>query len=404
MTRKILLFYVDLAAYIGCDTIATVLPDEQAMNDMQTSVTIDVASSTGEGWPVYGHEWVVRLLQRAMKPVAQAAGQAKFDDGATSRLRHAYLLTGSQQVGKSTLAHAFAQSLLCTRADDGMTSSPCGECRACQLMVHGNHPDFRLIQPLDSDGNADRQNGTLRVEQAAQIIREVATSPMEGRYKFFLIQDFQRAHPSFANKLLKTLEEPPKHAVLCLTASDRNSLLPTIVSRCQVFDLHPVDTKAVAQALKEQWAVDEAEAELLARLSNGRLGWAVRQHEEPKGLARREEALGTLWQLVEADRIDRLAFATSLSSNRNNQQLFGMLELWSTWWRDIMLAQSGALDSCSNVDQLDEIQRQAHILAPRAVRQYLDTLNRTDGYLHHTVNIRLALDVLLLEMPQPLAG
>ncbi len=379
-------------------------PTNKAISDMQTNVAIDTASSVGERWPVYGHDWVVSLLQRAMNPVESAAKQAEIDDGVTSRLRHAYLMTGPQQVGKSTLAHAFAQTLFCTRTHDGMAPSPCGGCRACQLMAHGNHPDFRLIQPLDSDGDVDRQNGTLRVEQAAAIIREVATSPMEGRYKFFLIQDFQRAHPSFANKLLKTLEEPPKHAVLCLTASDRNSLLPTIVSRCQVFDLRPVDAETVAKALRDRWAVDATEAELLARLANGRLGWAVRQHAKPKGLSMRTEALETLWRLVKADRIDRLAFAALLSSNRNNQQLFGMLELWSTWWRDVMLAQAGALNSCSNVDQLDEIQRQAHALPRQAVRHYLGTLNRTDGYLHHTVNIRLALDVLLLEMPRPMAG
>jgi len=360
---------------------------------MPVSTTVDTTFLKKEDWAIYGHGWVVRLLQQAMTPIGPpSTGQV------VSRLRHAYLLTGPQQVGKSTLAHAFAQTLLCTRPDDG--PSPCGECRSCQLMAHGNHPDFRLIQPLDRDGNPDRGNGTLRVEQAAGIIREVATSPMEGRYKFFLIQDFQRAHPSFANKLLKTLEEPPKHVILCLTASNRNSLLPTIVSRCQVFDLRPVDTKSVAQALRDGWAVNEAEAQLLARLSNGRLGWAVRQQAQPEGLAQREQALQTLWRLVESDRIERLAFAASLASNRNNQQLFGMLELWSTWWRDVMLAQSGALDSCSNVDQLDEIQHQAKMLTSQAVRRYLKTLNRTDGYLHHTVNTRLALDVLLLEMPQ----
>ena len=227
---------------------------------------------------------------------------------------------------------------------------------------------------------------------------------MEGRIKFFLIQDFERAHPSFANKLLKTLEEPPKHVILCLTASDRNSLLPTVVSRCQVFDLRPIDTDSMAWALINKWSVDESEAVLLARLSNGRLGWAVDLHEDPEGMVQRTGALQTLWRLVESNRIDRLAFAASLASNRNNQALFGMLELWSTWWRDIMLAQSGALDSCSNVDQLDEIQRQARVLAPPDVRRYLEMLNRTAGYLHHTVNTRLALDVLLLEMPQPLAG
>ncbi len=345
-----------------------------------------LASETN--WPVYGHDWVVQLLQRAIAPTGETGS-------APARLGHAYLFTGPQQVGKTTLARAFAQALLCENSD----RAPCGECRSCRLMAHGNHPDFRLIQPLNSDGEPDRENGLLRVEQAAGIIRDVSTSPMEGRYKVFLIQDFQRAHPHFANKLLKTLEEPPAQVVLALTASDRNSLLPTIVSRCQVFDLRPVDAAVVALALRQQWDVDAEQAELLARLASGRLGWAVEQQTLPDGLDQRTAELETLWRLVGANRIERMAFAASLASNRDNRRLFGMLALWTTWWRDVMLAQAGALDACSNVDCKSELQRQADALSDAEVRRYLETLNRIEGYLHHTVNTRLALDVLLLQMP-----
>src|SRR5688572_31588769 len=95
-------------------------------------------------------------------------------------------------------------------------------------MQHSNHPDLRIVQPLDKDGAVDRADGTLRTEQAAEIIHEAALRPMEGRYKVFLIQDFHNANPTFANKLLKTLEEPPDHVLLLLTARDRESILPTI--------------------------------------------------------------------------------------------------------------------------------------------------------------------------------
>ena len=352
---------------------------------------MDATLAPEMNWPVYGHDWVVRLLQQAVAPTGET-------NNSPVRLGHAYLFTGPQQVGKTTLAHTFAQALLCENPD----RAPCGECRSCRLMDHGNHPDFRLIQPLNSDGEPDRENGLLRVEQAAQIIRDVSTSPMEGRYKFFLIQDFQRAHPHFANKLLKTLEEPPAHVVLALTASDRNRLLPTIVSRCQVFDLRPVDAAVVARALGERWGVDAEQADLLARLSSGRLGWAVEQQTHPEGLARRTDALQELWRLVEANRIERMVFAASLAANRDNRRLFGMLALWTTWWRDVMLAQANALDACSNVDCKSELQRQARALSDVDVRRYLETLNRIEGYLHHTVNTRLALDVLLLQMPSPM--
>ena len=139
---------------------------------------------------------------------------------------------GPRHVGKTTLARTFAKALLCV---DPFVR-PCGKCRSCQLIERGSHPDFRLIQPTDKDGALDRSDGTLRAEQATEIVRDVALRPLEGAYKIFLLQDMDAAHPAFANKLLKTLEEPPNRVILLVTAADRSLVLPTILSRCQIFD------------------------------------------------------------------------------------------------------------------------------------------------------------------------
>lgn len=337
-------------------------------------------------WPIYGHEWAVHLLQRTLAP--QAAGP-----------RHAYLFLGPPQVGKSTLARTFAQALLC----NGDGSRPCGVCRSCQLMARVSHPDFRLVQPRDKTGAVDRADGTIKVEQAAELIHEAALRPVEAGRRVFLIQDAHTANDSFANKLLKTLEEPPESVVLLLTALDRSSVLPTILSRCQVIELRPLPVPVIQQALEEGWQVEREEAELLARLSNGRLGWAVAQRADPEGASRRIDQLAQLWKLVTAGAVERLRFAEQIASGRDNQQLFAMLELWAGWWRDVLLAQTGCLDACSNVDQQPQLLRQAAALSPTAVRDYLYTLQRIDGYLHHTVNTRLALDILVLRLPHAAA-
>ena len=341
--------------------------------------TTDLQST---GWPVHGHAWAVHFLQRTLQ-------------SAVGGLRHAYLLLGPSQVGKSTLARAFAQALLCTDPE----KRPCGVCRSCRLMQHGNHPDFRLIQPLDKDGAVDRAGGTLRVEQAADIIHEAALRPLEANHKIFFIQDFHTANLNFANKLLKTLEEPPDSVLLVLTALDRESVLPTIASRCQVMELRPLSVAEVENALVQSWKAPADQAALLARLSNGRLGWAVEQLADREGASRRQEQLDQLRQLVQANRIERLNFAERLATGRNNEHLFALLELWATWWRDVMLTQVGCPEACCNVDHQEEIARQAAGLDNAAVRDYLHTLHRVEGYLHHTVNTRMALDVLLLRMP-----
>lgn len=340
-------------------------------------------TQTNHAWPIFGHFGIVHLLQRAVSPTGTGP-------------RHAYLFLGPRHAGKTTLATIFARALLCTSPE----SRPCETCRACRLMQAGNHPDFRMVQPLDREGNVDRVNGMLRVDQATELVREATLSPVEGRYKVFLIQEMQTANDSFANKLLKTLEEPPAHVVLCLTAPDRAGLLPTIVSRCQVMELQLLGAALIENALKEHWQTDPERARLLAHLSSGRLGWAVEQLANDGTWQERTEQLHQLWELTRSGRLQRLAFAEKLSAKRDERQLFGMLELWTTWWRDVMLAQSGCIEACSNIDHQDQIMRQAEALSPVAVQRYIHTLKRIEGYLQHTTNTRMALEVLLLRLPR----
>lgn len=345
--------------------------------------------TVGASWPVHGHGWAQHLLQ-----------QAAISGG--SGPRHAYLFLGPGHVGKTTLARTFAQALLCTSP----AQRPCGTCRPCQLLgkggLQGGHADFRLIQPLDSDGNVDRADGTLRVVQAEEIIHEAALSPVEGRYKIFLIQEMQTANASFANKLLKTLEEPPAHVILLLTATERSLLLPTIVSRCQVLDLRPVDMETVESALIHGWQAGPDQARLLSRLCGGRIGWAVQRLQDQDLWTRRQEMVAQVMELARADRVERLAFAAQLAGNRDNQRLFDLITLWISWWRDVLLVQSGTPESCSNTDHLIDLDRMAGGLNRQDVQTYLRTLERIESYLHHTTNTRMALDVLALRMPRPI--
>lgn len=189
--------------------------------------------------------------------------------------------------------------------------------------------------------------------------------------------------------------------ILCLTAEDRSTLLPTIVSRCQLLELRPLGDQIVEDVLRTRWGASPEQATLLARLANGRLGWAVEQLQEPEPLAERSQRLAELRELSHSSRVARLAFAQKLTAARNQTRLFSLLALWTGWWRDVMLAQSGCLEQCANVDLLDALAEMARTVRPADVQAYLRTLGRIEGYLRHTVNTGLALDVLLLQMPRP---
>ena len=334
--------------------------------------------------PVVGHQWAVELLQNSIQH---------------DTLRHSYLFVGAAQLGKSTLARSFGQTLLCTEAAAGHA---CGNCRACRLLQTGGHPDFQLLPPTDRDGQPDRENGLHRAEQAADIIRQALLHPMEGRYKVFLIQDAHKANASFANKLLKTLEEPPAHVILCLTAQDRSTLLPTIVSRCQVLALRPLGEQTIEDALRARWGASPQQAALLARLANGCLGWAVEQLNEAEPLADRSQRLTELRELSRSRRVARLAFAQKLAAARSQTPLFPLLALWTGWWRDVMIVCEGRPELVWHTSRRPMLESVASGLDAAQSAVAVKAVERVVGLLERNVNPRLAVEELMLAMPHPI--
>lgn len=321
-------------------------------------------------WQVVGHEWAVALLERSL---------------ANGRMAHAYLLLGLPQIGKTTLALNFAQALNCLSEE-----KPCGQCRSCLKIAHGNHPDVRVIKAA---------NGTIKIEQVRDMQREVALSPHEGHWKVYIIRQMERATPEAANCLLKTLEEPPPQVILILTASDSDQLLPTIISRCQVLNLRPPSVPLIQKALQERWGVDPERAGLLARLSGGRLGWAVRASQDETILRQRERRLDEMVELMGQGRVERWRYAQRLSQSPDD--LPEVLDLWLSWWRDLLLIKGGSSTEVTNVDREATLRAQAQGYSLTQVRDFIGALRAAAWQLEHNANTRLALEVLMLSLPVP---
>lgn len=318
---------------------------------------------------VVGHEWAVDLLLNGL---------------AMGRVSHATLIVGPPNIGKTTIARVFAQALNCT----GRQPVPCGECLSCRKVISGNHPDVRILDTPDQ---------TLKIGEVRDLQRELALSPHEGHWRVAVLSDFERATVEAANALLKTLEEPPAQVVLVLTATEADTLLPTIVSRCQVLSLRPLSRSLAKEALISQWDVDAAQAELLAHLSGGRLGWAVRALEDDSLLERRSEVLDNLDSLMSKGRVERLAYVASLS--RDPALVREVLALWLGWWRDVLLLTSGSHVAVTNVDRVAMLHQQAGQVTLGQAQRMVAQLRSTIKNLDQNVNLRLVLEVLLLSLP-----
>jgi DNA polymerase-3 subunit delta' len=331
-------------------------------------------------WQVVGHDWVVTLLKNSI---------------ASDSVSHAYLFTGPPHVGKSTLALNLAQALNCEDHD-----KPCGECVSCHKIREGVHPDVRTIDRHYQARLLEKssaQQRALRIDTVRTVQETVSLKPFEGQRKVFIIPEAETMTSEAANCLLKTLEEPPPYAVLLLTASDTRLLLPTIVSRCQVLRLRLVPTKIIEREMKSRYGLDQERASLLARLSEGRMGWAVTAARDSTILEQRQESLKQLLALPKMERIDRLDYAERLS--RQPSSIREMLELWLGWWRDLLLIKGGCERMIGNVDLRISLEEQARRHDLTQIYRFMRAIRDTISQLEDNVNPRLALEVLMLDLP-----
>jgi DNA polymerase-3 subunit gamma/tau len=182
---------------------------------------------------------------------------------AQNRLAHAYLFVGPRGIGKTSTARILAKSLNCVK---GPTVTPCGECHNCREIAAGNSLDV-----IEIDGASNNS-----VEDVRQLRENVRYAPAKGRYKIYLIDEVHMLSAAAFNALLKTLEEPPEHVKFIFATTEPQKVLPTILSRCQRFDLHRIPANLIAKHLqfiagREKITLEPAAAHAIARGAEGGL-------------------------------------------------------------------------------------------------------------------------------------
>jgi DNA polymerase-3 subunit delta' len=325
-------------------------------------------------WDLLGHEWAVDLLREHV---------------VKGSLRHAYLFTGPQGVGRRTLALRLAQAINCPQPP--APGEPCRTCRTCTQIERMQHPDLSIVQ-------ADTEGGTLKVEQVRELQRSLALTPYAARYRVAILLRFEEAHPSAANALLKTLEEPAPQVVLVVTAESAEALLPTIVSRCEVLRLRPSPVEQVSQALQARAGLEPEQANLLAHIAGGRVGYALRLSETPEQLEQRTAWLDDHRRLLAASRVERFAYAEAIAKDKD--ALRRALNTWLSLWRDVLLRAAGASASLTNPDRELDIHALAERIDLPEAHRIVSAIERTQDLLDRNVNTRLATEVFLMDLPR----
>ncbi|MET0204083.1 MAG: DNA polymerase III subunit gamma/tau, partial [Casimicrobiaceae bacterium] len=211
-----------------------------------------------------------QVLARKWRPrtFAELSGQAHVVTAlsnalARGRLHHAYLLTGTRGVGKTTIARILAKSLNCVT---GVTPTPCGICAACTEIDAGRFVDLLELDAASNTG----------IDNMREILDNARYAPTVGRYKVYLIDEVHMLSKAAFNSMLKTLEEPPEHVKFVLATTDPQKIPVTVLSRCLQFNLKPLPPAAIEARLahilgEESVAFDAAALALIARAAQGSL-------------------------------------------------------------------------------------------------------------------------------------
>ena len=329
-------------------------------------------------WHLIGHQWAVDLLHKHI-----LGGNP----------RHAYLLTGPSGLGKTTLAVRLTQALFCENPIE--PGQPCLECKSCRRVKKMEHPDLYPIQVQEN-------SQVIKIDQIRELQHSLSLSPYEAPYQVAVLEDFNFANLSAQNALLKTLEEPPPHVILILTAENSDDLLETIVSRCEGIQLRLVPLETLKQALHHRYSLSEEEAERLAHLSNGRPGIALEFAESPDQLKQWDRWIQEHQNLLSSSLADRFQYAKKFKSDSKKFQ--AITETWISLWRDVLLTAADADAPLTNLGHSREIQQLAAQVDLRTVRAIIQQLEKTHRSLQLYANTQLTIENLMLHLPSFSAG
>lgn len=311
---------------------------------------------------------------------------------ARGELAQAYGLFGPRSIGKRTVALRLAQTVNCV--DPARPAGGCGTCAACVKLERGVHPDLRTIERA-----ADKKD--VSIEQIRDMRQDLALRPLEGRMRVVIIDDAAELNEFGQDALLKTLEEPPPHALLLLVTQTPASLHETIRSRLQPLQFRAVATAEIAAALRARGTKD---ADALAAAANGKPGLAIRLANDEGGERTARRALeAELFAVVGSGLTDRFAWAADLAEEpdprKRSEAIDARFDHWSELLRDAAVTARGLEGRPLRPERAAETAKVAAAIGARELVDAALLVEKLRRDLAWNANARAMLELLALRLP-----
>ncbi|MFH0815161.1 MAG: AAA family ATPase [Candidatus Falkowbacteria bacterium] len=285
----------------------------------------------GFNWPIIGHAKIISFLQKGI---------------VNNRLAHAYLFTGPRLSGKTTIAKYFANSIICDqRRSLGFKKEnivlPCEECPRCREWQRGVYPEAYWLE-REAKKEGEKIADTISVGQARVLIDKISKRAFNDSYKIIIVPNAEALGVEASNALLKTIEEPGEKTLIILIAPHKDSVLPTIYSRCQEIRFFPTQNAEIYKGLLNAGS-QRSLANELSRVSQGlpTLAWQLAHNAEY--YERYKEEIKKALNFIRADQLERLQFSGAMAekfgNNKNDWKIF--LDNLASALRDLLLFKIG---------------------------------------------------------------
>lgn len=341
-----------------------------------------------------------------------------------------YLFAGPVGSNKTAAAYAFAQSILCPKHG-------CGTCEICRKVVHHSHPDVKYFAP-------EGANGYL-VSQIREIISDASLAPIQANHKIYIIDSADKLGVQGANAFLKTLEEPPADVVFILLGRTTASVLPTIVSRCQVVPFRHLSVEKAAGIVSQNSGADDLHARIAIQACGGSISHAIEFCRNADRFVFRNHVIETLNSIQNADGLAILDAARTLVeqaqapidlirqsqndeieqskaymaktqikqmelrhkrvlSKRTSEALHQITSICRSWLRDVLVIKAHCEEQVTNSDILEILKKKSESVSVQGILAALSEPEKTDRAIAHNVSPETSIDALLFAIRKDLYG